>query len=426
MSRIPALILLCALAANGSQVRTLTLRQAVDLALRQNPDLLLARLDEAKAEQNVRVAKDPFMPKVYAGSGLAYTNGFPMSIEGATPSIFQARAVAFVYNHPQSMRVAAAKEYRRGAAMDEITRRNEVAYRTASLFVDTEATARSVDVAASEVTAFQQALETVRARAAEGRALPLDVSQAELSLARAQYRLTSLRSSLDEARRSLALVLGLPPAEEIRTVVEPFPAAVPADVSAAVATALASSSEIRSLEAKLAAKGYEERAGRGDRLPSLDLVAQYALLAKFNNYEQFFRAFQRNNGQLGVSITVPIFLGRDTRPEAAVAETEAAQLRVQIRSTRSRIDADIRKAYDDMNQAQAARDLARQDLDVAREQVSVLLAQMQEGRAALRQVEEARAAEAEKWIAFYDADATFEKARLNVLNLTGGLLAALK
>jgi hypothetical protein len=51
---------------------------------------------------------------------------------------------------------------------------------------------------------------------------------------------------------------------------------------------------------------------------------------------------------------------------------------------------------------------------------------MQEGRAELRQVEEARAAETAKWIAFYDADTNVEGARLNLLRQTGELTAALR
>ena len=66
------------------------------------------------------------------------------------------------------------------------------------------------------------------------------------------------------------------------------------------------------------------------------------------------------------------------------------------------------------------------DLDVSRDQVSVLLAQMEEGRAALRQVEEARTGETDKWIAFYDAASTAEKARLALLRQTGELTAALR
>jgi hypothetical protein len=40
----------------------------------------------------------------------------------------------------------------------------------------------------------------------------------------------------------------------------------------------------------------------------------------------------------------------------------------------------------------------------------------------MRQVEEARLAENDKWIAFYDAQYALEKARWNVLRWNGGLI----
>ena len=43
-----------------------------ELALKQNPDVALARLDEEKSRQGVRLAHGPFTPRVTAGSGLAY------------------------------------------------------------------------------------------------------------------------------------------------------------------------------------------------------------------------------------------------------------------------------------------------------------------------------------------------------------------
>ncbi len=61
-----------------AEVHTLTLSQALDLALKQNPDLTLTRLDEQKVVQGVQLAKDPFTPRVTAGSGLAYVSGFPI------------------------------------------------------------------------------------------------------------------------------------------------------------------------------------------------------------------------------------------------------------------------------------------------------------------------------------------------------------
>src|SRR5947209_19888666 len=108
MTRLcPALLFSLVLQA---ETRSLTLRQALDIAVSSSPDLAMARLDEQSAQESVRVARDPFTPRVIVGSGLAYTSGFPMSIEGSAPSIVQAHAAQYLFNRPQSYVVAQAKE----------------------------------------------------------------------------------------------------------------------------------------------------------------------------------------------------------------------------------------------------------------------------------------------------------------------------
>ena len=72
-------------------MHSLTLQQALEISARQNPDVALARLDEQRAEQGIKVAEDPFRPKIYGGSGLAYTYGYPNSIDGNAPSLAQLR-----------------------------------------------------------------------------------------------------------------------------------------------------------------------------------------------------------------------------------------------------------------------------------------------------------------------------------------------
>src|SRR5712692_4827826 len=115
MQRLFSVLLLplCSVALRA-EVHVMPLRQAVDRALEQNPDIALARLDEQKAAQAVRLAKAPFSPTIGAGSGLAYSSGFPMSIDGAAPSIVQARATQFIFNRQQSYLVAEARENVRG------------------------------------------------------------------------------------------------------------------------------------------------------------------------------------------------------------------------------------------------------------------------------------------------------------------------
>src|SRR5260370_42542569 len=125
-----------------AEVHPMTLRQVVETAIKQNPDIALARLDEEKARLAVRIARDPFARRVTVGSGLAYSNGFPMSIEGSAPSIVQARASQYIFNRPQSFTVAQAKEDARGASLAVNSKRDEVPYRVASLYLDAERTAR--------------------------------------------------------------------------------------------------------------------------------------------------------------------------------------------------------------------------------------------------------------------------------------------
>ena len=159
-------------------------------------------------------------------------------------------------------------------------------------------------------------------------------------------------------------------------------------------------------------------------MPRADLVAQYALLAKFNNYTQFYNSFQRNNGQIGASFQVPLFSGSGIGGQVAQAEIDVTHLRTEMGNARNRIASDLQKSYRDVNKAQSASEVARLDLDVAREQISVDLAQTQEGRLPMRALEEARLVENAKWIALYDAQYALEKARWSVLRLTGQLALA--
>ncbi len=417
------LLLLCCLCA-PAQVRTVTLREAVDLALRQNPDVVLARLEERRVDAAVRIAKSPFIPRVAVGSGLAYTSGMPLGIGQNAPSLFLAEAVSTIFDRTQSYRIAAARENRRTAAFETAVRQEEVAYRAATAYLDAEAAARALDVARGESRALENVLETVRARVAEGRELPIAAKRAELALARASYRIQTLETALAQAESTLALITGL---DAVRVVPVERPAPVlPASAQAAVASALENNREIRALESRVLAKGFDVRAARAAWLPRADFVAQYALVSKINNYEEFYKKYVPNNAQVGVAFMFPFWPGPAAGAEAEQAEAEAAQYRVQLRNARRRVEENVRQSYAALEQAEAAQRLARLDLDVAREQVSVVLAQTEEGRASLRDLEEARVAETDKWIAFLDANAALEKARFAVLRSAGTLISALR
>lgn len=408
-----------------AETRSMTLRQAIELALKQNPDIVLARLDEEKIRQGVRVARDPFTPRVTVGSGLAYSDGFPMTISGSAPSVFQAQANMAIFNRQKSLEVAQAKEDARGAAFATANKRDEAAYRAAMLYLDAERAVRLSDVARKDIDSRRRVLDSVTAQVQEGRALPLAQKQAELAIAQARQETLDLDDQRDAAETSLAIALGLPAEDRIQPMEEERAApTLPATPEEALQAAVSANNELRQMQSQMASKQLEIRGDKAVRLPRVDLVAQYALLAKFNNYTQFYNTFQRNNGQIGASIQVPIFSGSGVGAQVEQAEIDVAHIRNEMGNVHNRIAANLQQAYRDVAKAQSASEVARLDLDVAREQISVDLAQMQEGRLAMRVLEEARVVENAKWIALYEAQYAMEKARFSVLRLTGQLATA--
>lgn len=410
-----------------AEVHTMTLRQAVEAAMKQNPDIALARLDEQKARYGVRVARDPFSPRLYAGSGIGYSWGIPQSVEGATPSIATVKGMMAIYNKPQSFRATQAKEQERGAQVEVSRQQEEVAYRTATLFLAAEQNMRSLEYVRKQQDALGKAAATVAARVAEGRELPIEKKKADLAIAKSKHRVTEMEGDQMALEVDLAMVLGLNPGERVQPAREERPAfAIPDDEEESIAQALAGNKQIKGLESQIHAKSLEVKSYLAERYPKIDLVTSYALLARFNGYDQFFNRFQRHNTQVGLSISVPLLVPPGAKAYAMQAETDMTKLRTQINQVRYQVSTGIREAYIGIRKAESARDVAKLDLDITREQVGVVMARFEEGRALLKDLEEARIAEDEKWVAYFATQNAVERARLELLRHSGAVMAALQ
>ena len=331
-----------------------------------------------------------------------------------------------LFNRPQLYLEKQAKEGIHGAEIDTAKREEEVAYRVATLFLDVEQTTRSMEAAGRRIDSLARVVDLTAQRVSEGRELPIESKKASLAVLRAKQQLESLSLDLDAGETTLAIAVGLGEGDRVRPAGTERPAvSVPDSEQAAVSQALANSSELKSFQSSIVSKELEMRSARAEWLPKVDLVAQYALFAHYN-YANYFQKFQTNNVELGASISFPILLGHRSSAEAAQAQVDIEKLRIQSTQTRERIAGDTRSTYNNLKRTEAARDVARADLDLAREELTVALAQMDEGRVPLASVEAARATEDEKWLDYYAAQHAAELARLNVLHQMGMLEAALK
>lgn len=422
-------LLLLGASLSPAEVHRLTLRQALEIASRQNPDIALARLDEQRARQNIKIVHDPFVPKVFAGSGGAYTYGYPNTINGNAPSIVTLQTQMSIYNKPRSYMVAAARENARSVSIDAQERSDEVAFRTANLYLDIQEYIKQRQTLDSQLPTLRQALEVMQSRVAEGAELPVENLRAKVNLSQAEHQRNADSANEDYSEMLLAVTLGFSADDRV----------VPAEMSQSfqlpsigseddsVTVAVKRSKDMRRLESAVLSKQLELRSYKASRLPQVDLVAQYSLFAKYA-YTQYFPGtrFQYNNAQIGASFTIPLLIGSASNGQYEQAATDIAKLRIQMNETRNRITTETRKSYQDMQNAKEMRDLAREQLDLAHKDLSDLLSRYSEGQARLTDVEKARAAENERWLALYQSETQFERSKLAVLRQLGDLAATLQ
>jgi outer membrane protein len=425
--KVPAFLFLLTATSLLAEVHTMTLRQALERALAQNPDVMLARLDVTKSKAQSEQTRDPFSLKLGAGSGLAYTYGFPSSIDGNAPAIFQVRGTMTLLDRSQAYRVAQAVEDEKGVGMAVTLRQQEVAYRVSTTFLDAELATRSAAAALRQSESLRQVKQFTDVRVADGRELRVESTRANLNALTAENQAEEFGYAAANVETALAQLLGFPPGDRVRPALEDRtqePLSVTQEQ--AVANALADSTELRRLESNIRAKELEVKSFEASWIPRINLVSQYQLLSKFNNFEVYYPRFQRSNYQVGASIELPVLTGKAPKAGKAAAQTDIDKLRLEIARTKARISADIDQSYRDAQRAERTRGLRRAALDLAREDLSVLLVQNDEGRATLAQVEAARAKEQEEWIRYYDAQRVVELARLNVRRNAGTILAGLQ
>jgi outer membrane protein TolC len=408
--------------------RAITLKEAVQIALEKNLDVLLAQLEEEKAKQAVVEARAPFTPQVFAGSGLAYTDGIPQSVEGANPSVVRVVGRQFLYNKPQLATVRQADEMVGAAQQVSAGKQEEIAYQTAATYLDFERAWRRLRLVEEQAESLRRVEEAAAARVEEGREIQLELSRRRLERAKAEQQIADLRAQMELLEATLRRDLNL--AAEVRLTPSPTNTAgslpLPESKDVSRQRAAANSPELKRLEASLRAKGFEMEAEKGARLPRIDLVAQYSLLARFNNYDKFFNDFQRHNFQIGMSFEIPLFTGKTVSSRVGRVALETRELRLRHEATESLVELEAERLHQQVRQAEGMMKLARMELDFARENLTVRMALMDEGRADLETVERARVEENQAWGAFYDSQYTVQKAKLNLLRQTGELVAALR
>ena len=412
-------------AQEGAAVRPLTLKQAVTLATQANSDLTLARLRYEVTQRQTRVTRSRFLPNLYAGSGIAYTSGFPLVAGGGAPALFSLSYDEALFDRPARGELRVAEQQMEQQRIQVDTVRDEVIVRVASAYLELAKVRRESDLLRKERDSAQEILDYTRKRLDAGYELPIELTKAQLTAARIEQRLAQLDDADESLADTLRTLLAFGPDQRIDVTAEDIPAAANQTAGDLVQQALRYNNDIKQAESERAASEERLKGEKGGRWPTISIIGQYNILAKFNNYDQFFNKFQRNNVIAGLDVRIPIFASR-TSASVAAAEASVTAARAAVASKRSELSVDVRHKARQAREMDMGREVSRLELELAQDNLQVMQAQFQQGRISIRDLESAQLEENDKWLAFLDADFARQQAQLDLLHATGQVATLLQ
>ena len=382
----------------AGQTQEISLDGAMRIAMGQAREVELAQVGVERARSELDVVLADRSPRLFAGSGLGLNSGIPQSIQGAIPSVAQLTVTQPLLDPQRPETAGHARETIRASEQSAVAAAEKSAFAAGARYIEFEMATLDSQRLLAELTHYERLEQIEEARVEEGVQVPIALSRARLETARARERHQAAESRARLAEAELAIGLALDPKVPLQ----------PSGLDAGTAARLESAArrqprgvqdhpEVIALSARLRAARHRVVEAKAARLPKLDIVAQYAVLARVNNYDEFFRRFQRHNVQAGVAVQIPVFTGRTVGATVAQARLRERSLALQKAARQASLALESRRSDEALRTAERREGLAVLELEHARYSLDLLLARFNEGQIALEEVVKGRVAESVAW-----------------------------
>jgi outer membrane protein TolC len=397
----------------------LPLKRAVELALAHSTTTAIANADTQRAQAAYRELHANYIPQATVGSGLGKSWGFPLSLEGAAPSIVNLNASSALYNPALQEAIRAARVESEATATMSKDQRNLVIQDTVESYASLDRWEQRIGRLQDEQAAAMKLEEAIAERVKEGVDSPLDRTKAQLGAARLRLRLAEAEGSADVLREHLARLTGLQ-ASSIETLADSIPAFPIFPPEEDLRSKAENNPAVESAMEHARAQFLRAKAEHKALLPSVDFATQYARLARYNNYDAFFKTFQPDNASLGVVIRFPFF-NSSQREHAKAADAEALKAKKQAEAAKNQASEETLKLQRTVRQMQAAQEVAQLEYEVAQANLDALQTRVDAGTATIKDLGDARSQLSERYLTLQDTRFELERAQIGLLRSTGEL-----
>lgn len=349
-------------AAIATAAETLTLEQAKEIAIRNNPGLKAADAQVKAADAGVLRSRSGFLPKITLSETWSKTDN-PLMVLGTKlnrESVSQTDFSPSVINHPDPVsnyntRISVTQPVFNGgreyigrsqaklalgaSRQDRERARQETVFNVVKAYYGLLLAQKNHRVAQQSLETSAANVKLAQARYKAGAVLQSDVLRAKVQYAEVKEMLTKTENGVKLAGAGLNFAMGVPQGEEYRITGELAVRGMEIDLSRAISEAEKRRPDLIALE--MNRRNAEKSVGmaRSDYLPSLNVTGQ----ADWNS-DQIAGSDGRSWAVMAV-LQWNLFDGHVTRANVKEAAATSSRIKSLEEQTRSAVQLQVRQAY---------------------------------------------------------------------------------
>jgi outer membrane protein len=349
----------------------ITLEEAVQIALENNPALKQAENRMVIQDANVKAAQANFLPNLnasFSGSqntgrqfvqeSLTYDDLTTFGMQGSLSSsivVFDGLRNINNLRSAQDTRLSSEEMLKRA--------RENVIFNTASNYLNVLLNQELLTIAKQNLEASQKQLEQVKAQVEVGMRPMVDLYNQEAVVANNEFQIVERENALNISKLQLIRILSIDPVreyefvtpgvEDSNLVVKDF------SLTELIQRAMTNRSDLKSSETQINISQYNLRIARGAYLPTISLNASLS-----GSYSDQFREltpagsiqdvgfndqfFDRNRRYgFGFNVQVPIFTRYNNKRQVQISQVEYKNALLDLESKKLEIYQEVRQAYND-------------------------------------------------------------------------------
>ena len=375
--RVPVLLsfAVAAIAQDAAPLK-LTLRDAVGLALKQNPQVILATLRVAQSEQDRAIARSGLLPQADGRASetvnrvnleAAIGFKFPGFSQHVGPYWVNQGGVGFsvpVFDLTLWRRYRASQIAIDSSRAGETSVREESVLLVVSQYLGSQRAGADVQAAQSRVDLAQALYDQAADLQKNGVGTGIDTLRANVQLQNEKQRLIVARTQLETSLYGLARLLSLEPQKKIELADQvSFFETPQVSPDQTLEHAFQTRSELRQILSLEQRAALELKSAADERLPKVTANGFWAEQGVTGSNAIPVYEYQLN-------LNVPLFTGGRIEAERSKADIALRQLRQQEQDVRDRIALEVKTALAQVESARNEVDVARLGVQLAQQEVT--------------------------------------------------------